>query len=365
VHLDSCLGLDSLGYCVSFAESFQQLARADLVPARVISHAGAYLLVAGAPARRAELSGRLRHELAPAERPTVGDWVAIALGGAADDIATVHHVLPRRSALVRRAAGKRGEPQAIAANVDVFVVVTSANLDASARRLERYLAAIASSGGDAVVVVNKIDLCGPAELNELAHRLAPSLRGLPILWASAASGTGLAALTELARPGTTLALIGTSGVGKSSLVNCLLGEPRQDVRPVDDNDRGRHTTTRRELLVLPGGGILIDTPGMRSFGMIEHADGIATGFDDVLDVAASCRFRDCRHTGEPGCAIAVALDAGALDADRLAAYDKLEREVAAAELRNNPAARVHERQRIRATNLALRARAKLDPKRGR
>jgi ribosome biogenesis GTPase len=357
--------LDSLGYCASFFESFQQLERPDLVPARVVSHAGAHMLVAGANAARAELSGRLRHELLPVDRPTVGDWVAVAPGRSADDLAIVHHVLPRRTVLVRRAAGKRVEPQAVAANVDVFLVVTSANLDANARRLERYLAAIVDSGADAAVVINKVDLCAPDELGALARSLAPSVRDLPIIWVSATTGNGLDGLAPLFEPGRTLALIGMSGVGKSSLVNQLLGEPRLGVLPVDDNDRGRHATTRRELLVLPGGGILIDTPGMRSFGMIEYGEGVAAGFDDVLDIAATCRFRDCRHTGEPGCAIIAAIDDGTLDADRVAAYDKLDREAAAAELRNNPVARARERQRMRATNMALRARAKVDPKLGR
>jgi ribosome biogenesis GTPase len=323
------------------------------------------MLVAGAQVSRAELSGRLRHELLPVDRPTVGDWVAVALGRSADDIAIVHHVLPRRTVLVRRAAGKRVEPQAVAANVDVFLVVTSANLDANARRLERYLAAIVDSGADAVVVINKVDLCDPDELTAIARGLAPSVRNLPIVWVSATTGNGLDRLAPLLQPGRTLALIGMSGVGKSSLVNQLLGEPRQGVLPVDDNDRGRHATTRRELLVLPGGGILIDTPGMRSFGMIEYGEGVAAGFDDVLDVAAACRFRDCHHTGEPGCAITAAIDDGTLDPDRVEAYEKLAREAAAAELRTNPLARMRERMRLRSRNMALRARAKADPKLGR
>lgn len=354
--------LDSLGYSLSFSSGFEQLARADLAPARVISHVGAHLLVAGAPATRAELSGRLRHTLAAAERPTVGDWVAIAPGGSPDDVAIVHHVLPRRSVLVRRAAGKVGEPQAVAANVDVFLVVTSANRDANARRIERYLTAIADSGAGAAVVINKVDLCEPDDVAALVDELAPSLAGAPVLCVSAASGDGLGELRAMFRPGRTLALVGMSGVGKSSLVNRLLDDARQEVLPTDENDRGRHATTRRELMVLPGGGALIDTPGMRIFGLLEDDGGLAAGFDDVLDAAAACRFRDCRHGGEPGCAVAEAIDDGSLDESRVAAYHKLEREVAHAERRNNPAAAARAKQLWRVRNMALRARTKANPK---
>jgi ribosome biogenesis GTPase len=357
--------LASLGFGPFFSDSFHSLARPDLVPARVTSHLGAHVLVAGAPAHRAEPSGRLRHELAPHERPTVGDWVALAPGARPDDLAIIHHVLPRRTALIRRAAGTRGEPQAIAANVDTFLVVTSANRDANARRLERYLAAIADSGAAAVVVINKVDLCAAEELAELAAQLGPSARGLPVLAVSAATGIGLDALAGAAgatRPGHTIALVGMSGVGKSSLVNRLRGDERQAVAQIDDNDRGRHATTRRELMVLPGGGILIDTPGMRELGLAEDGGGVAASFDDVLDAAGACRFRDCRHAGEPGCAVAAAIEDGELDPDRLAAFHKLEREAAAAERRANPALAARAKQRWKAANQALRARSKVDPK---
>jgi ribosome biogenesis GTPase len=358
--------LDSLGYG-PFSDSFRSISigRPDLVPARVISDFGTQLLVAGAPAERAELSGRLRHELAPAERPTVGDWVALAPGAREGELAIIHHVLPRRTVLIRRAAGTRGEPQPVAANVDTFLVVTSANRDANPRRLERYLAAIADGGAAAVIVINKVDLCAPEDVAEVTARLAGSTQAVPILAVSARTGDGVDAVTGLVRPGETVALVGMSGVGKSSLVNRLLGEARQSVLPIDEHDRGRHATTRRELMLLPGGGVLIDTPGMRSFGLVEDEGGVAAGFTDVLDAAVACRFRDCRHAGEPGCAVADAIDDGTLDPTRVAAFHKLEREAAAAARRQDPALAARAKQRWKTTSKALRARSKVDPKFGR
>lgn len=358
--------LSSLGYDSDFSDALSTLSatldRPGLVPARVVSNLGAQIMIAGARATHAELSGLLRHELAPVERPTVGDWVAIADGASAHDRAIIHGALPRRTVLVRRAAGNRGEPQAIAANVDTFAVVTSANRDANARRIERYLAAIADSGAAAVIVLNKADLCAPGELDALRAELASAALTVPIVTTSAATGDGVASLLAWVGPGRTLALIGMSGVGKSSLVNRLLGGAHQSVLPIDENDRGRHATTRRELLPLPNGAVLVDTPGMRSFGLVEDDGGIARGFADVTEVAAACRFRDCRHGGEPGCAVAAAVDDGDLDPDRVAAFHKLDREAAAAELRRDPAAAARAKQRSKVINLALRARGKIDPK---
>jgi ribosome biogenesis GTPase / thiamine phosphate phosphatase len=185
---------------------------------------------------------------------------------------------------------------------------------------------------------------------------------VPVVATSAQRGDGVDALTAQLGPGRTGALIGSSGVGKSSLVNRWLGHAHQRVHAIDDNDRGRHATTRRELFALPGGGLVIDTPGMREFALLDTSGGLDETFADVAALAAGCRFRDCRHQGEPGCAVDAAIDAGELDADRLDALHKLERELAAAELRRDRALARAERARVKTVNRSLRARSKLDPK---
>jgi ribosome biogenesis GTPase / thiamine phosphate phosphatase len=355
--------LDSWGY-PPFSAAFSALARPDLSPARVVSDLGARLDVVDAHGvRPAQLSGRLRHALRAHELPTVGDWVAIAHpGDLAEPAAIIHHVLPRRTRLVRRAAGRRDDEQVVAANVDTVFVVTSANRDASARRIERYLTAIWDSGAAPVIVVSKIDLCGARELGRELAELAAAAPGVPIVAVSAHTGAGLPELAAHLGPRHTVALVGTSGVGKSSLVNSWLGRDQQAILPIDANDRGRHATTRRELFALPSGALVIDTPGMRSFGLLDAGSGLDETFADIAELATACRFRDCHHDGEPGCAVAAAIDAGELDPSRIGGLHKLERELAAAERRRDPALAREERARWKAIHKSLRARGKVDPK---
>jgi ribosome biogenesis GTPase len=334
-------------------------------PARVaIEHRGAYEVLADAGAMIAELPGRT-YRAAKDKRalPTVGDWVLVS--GAAEAIASgspaiVRELLPRRGLLVRQAAGERTAPQPLAANVDVGFVVTSANKDLSPRRLERYLAFVRGGGATAVVVLNKIDLVAPAEVAALVDAIARAAPGTPVVTASAARGEAGALVAHLGR-GATAVLCGSSGVGKSTLVNALAELAGADARPTraiePATHRGRHTTARRELFVLPGGGVVIDTPGMRELALWDDADG-AEAFDEIAELAARCRFADCRHQGEPGCAVAEAVEDGRLDPARFAAHQKLAAEAAAGDRRRDVAARADEKRRAKVATRGLRERLK-------
>jgi ribosome biogenesis GTPase / thiamine phosphate phosphatase len=374
--------LDALGYRPTFAAALQMLGGDDatsaLVPARVVAHLGERVRLAGATARHATLSGRLLHRAAAEDLPTVGDWVAIADAAHEDQLAVVHHVLPRHSAMIRRAAGRRGEGQAVAANVDTFVIVTSANRDANARRLERYLAVIWDSGARPIIAVNKAELCEPPRLAELLAEIEACAPHIGVHAVSAHTGQGIdellaAAVGDARRLVPTLAFVGMSGVGKSSLVNRILGDllgnagdaAAQHTLPIDDHDRGRHATTRRELfpVELPAARfVVIDTPGMRSLGLVEDEGGLDASFAEIAAVAAGCRFSDCTHGDEPGCAVTEALARGEIDPERLASRHKLEREVRAAEVRRDPAQAANAKRRMKTIHVAQRARYKLDPK---
>lgn len=351
--------LSAWGYGPFFSDSFAEISQPHWAPARVVANAGARLRIIGARTSQASLSGKLRHEALPHELPTVGDWVAVS---ETPDGATIHRVLPRRTCLRRRAAGARDDEQVVAANVDVFFIVTSANRDANPRRLERYLAAIWESGAQPIVVINKIDLVSAADLLDEIMRLAAHAPHVPVVGVSAHRGDGLRELVSQVAPGQTFAVVGSSGVGKSSLVNRLLGTDQQAVLAVDENDRGRHATTHRELFALPDGRLAIDTPGMRSFGLVDAEAGLERAFADIQRYATTCRFRDCRHQGEPGCAVVAAIESGDLEFDRLANAHKLERELEAVDRRRDPALLREHKARWRTVHMAQRARKKADPK---
>jgi ribosome biogenesis GTPase / thiamine phosphate phosphatase len=350
------IALEDLGFGPFFATQFDPLVRArpGLVPARIAADgAGIYHLL-GSQARLGELSGRLRHELSGINRPAVGDWVAVT-----DDAerAVIHHVLRRRTAMIRRAADTDATAQMIAANVDVFCLVTSANRDLNPRRIERYLTAVWESGANPVVVLNKVDLVD--DLPPLRQAVAAVALGVPTVEVSALTGVGVDALRAHVGRGTTVGLVGSSGVGKSSLINRLVGREVQHVSEIREDDaRGRHTTTRRELVLLPGAGVLVDTPGMRELGLIEDDGGIDAAFADIAEIAKACRFNDCLHESEPGCAVQAALYAGGLAANRLQSYRKLQREIAAIERRRDPVLAANERRRWKTIHKELRAREK-------
>lgn len=330
---------DALGWDERWAAALAD--HPGLDAARVaVAHRGAVEVTDGAGTFWAEPTGKMFFGASDARAlPIVGDWVAVADAARAradGSRAALRGILPRRTVLVRRAAGERDLPQPLVANVDVAIVMTSANQDLNPRRLERYLAAIRTGGAAPLLVLSKLDLCAdPAAA--LAAMIAVA-DGAPVIAISAARGDGLDALDAHLGPGRTAAVLGSSGVGKTTLINHLIGagiEPLARARltlPIGDRDRGQHTTTRRELIVTPRHGVVIDTPGMRELALFE--DDPEAGFADVEAIAAGCRFADCRHRAEPGCAVRAAVEAGTLTAARLAGFHKLADERAALARRN-------------------------------
>ncbi len=279
---------------------------------------GLYKIISERGETWAELRGKLRHEATSREMlPAVGDWVLVEDHGAR---AAIHFVFPRKSKFSRKTAGKKTEEQIVAANVDTVFLVSSLNREFNARRIERYLALAWESGARPIVVLNKADLC--ESVAEFRAETECAAMGVRIVIASVVTNEGIAELREIVRTSGTTALLGSSGVGKSSIINAILGRETQTVSEIrEDDDRGRHTTTSRQLIVVPGGGVLLDTPGMRELQLWDASEGIAYAFADVADLAQRCRFRDCSHKGEPGCAVREAMDE-----KRLANYHKLQRE---------------------------------------
>ncbi|WP_340643964.1 ribosome small subunit-dependent GTPase A [Phenylobacterium sp.] len=331
------------GWSDDLAQAFAAHAQAGHTPARVVAqHRDGYLVATDEGELRANLSGRLHHEAQEAEPPAVGDWVGLALNPA-DGAATIEAVLPRRTVLTRRAADSLGRLQVIAANIDVVFVVSSMNADLNPRRIERYLAAAWQSGARPVVVLTKSDLCDDPQA--AAADIVALADGVPVRLVSAHQGLGLDALLDEVAPGEVCVLIGSSGVGKSTLVNAFLGEDRLSVAEIREaDDQGRHTTSSRQLVLLPGGALLLDTPGIREVGLIDAEEAVSEVFDDIESLAGTCRFNDCGHTHEPGCAIQAALQSGALDPGRWANFQKLGRELAAVAQKAERIAKAAERR---------------------
>lgn len=321
--------------------------REAAVPARVISQQRKFWRIAGAFGEGwAEASGKLR--LAAEEGvawPAVGDWVVADVREEGSS-ALILEVLPRRSRFVRKKAGKKIAEQVLAANVDTALLVSALDRDFNPRRMERYLAQCWEAVAKPVIVLNKADACGDASVKAAAmERIAP---GTEVCVISARTGQGMEGIEKFLAPGQTVVLLGSSGVGKSLIANRLLGEMQQNVQPVREGDsRGKHTTTARELFVLPGGALLIDTPGLRELQLWDAAEGVSQTFADIDALAAECRFGDCRHENEPGCAVQAALNAGTLEEARLENRRKLFREQEFLRRKLDPEARHEEKERIK------------------
>ncbi len=329
---------ERLGWSPFFEAHAASLARLDLRFARVVEEQRGLYRIAGEVEELAEVSGRFRHEARTAAAfPAVGDWV-----GVRDRI--IHHVLERRTVVSRAAAGRAVEEQVVAANVDTIFLVTALPQDVNARRLERYLTMVWDGGATPVVLVNKSDLSDDPD--RACDALRARLPLVEVVAVSALHQRGLEALAPYLQPARTVALLGMSGVGKSTLINRLLGREALRVSATSDADgRGRHTTTARQLVELPGGALLIDTPGMRELQPWAGEDAVGAAFSDVATLASGCRFAACAHEGEPGCAVRAAVESGALDPDRLEHYRRLLREAAYEERRHDKAAAAEHKRR--------------------
>jgi len=319
--------LATLGWDDYFSRQFENLERDGLVPARIVEqHKNGYIAYGEQGEWQAEVTGKFLHVLAGLVGfPAVGDWVGLQ-PVPNEDRALIHALLRRRTQFVRKVAGSGIEEQIVAANVDVVFLVTGLDGNFNLRRIERYLTEAWSSGAQPVVVLNKADLCD--EVSARVRAVESVAPGAPVHAVSAARNEGVDVVRSYLGLGRTIAFLGSSGVGKSTLINRLLGEDRQEVQSVSSAvGKGRHTTTSRSLLVHPDGGMIIDTPGMRELQLWASEDDVEQSFTDIELLADRCRFTDCTHMAEPGCAVLAAVDDGSLDEERYRSYMKLQREV--------------------------------------
>ena len=345
------------GFTPFFAQQLEELldGRQDLIPGRIVrEHRGARLLVTPSGEVEARTKGALRHRSAGVhELPAIGDWVLATPTERDDELALIVAVFDRTSRFLRKVAGARTEAQVVAANLDHVFVVMGLDGDYNPRRLERFLVTARESGAEPVVVLNKSDLA--PDLDSQRAEIEALAGDTHVHVTAAKRGEGLDPLWQYLGPGTTVALVGSSGAGKSTLVNNLYGERVMATGEVrEGDDRGRHTTSHRELIRLPNGALLIDNPGIRELQLWDSDSGLDAAFVDISELAVACRFRDCRHQDEPGCAVVAAVENGALPAERLSSYHKLIAELAALERRQETAAKLEEKRKWRTIHKAAR-----------
>nr|WP_257350881.1 ribosome small subunit-dependent GTPase A [Pseudalkalibacillus decolorationis] len=326
----------------------------EYVPGRVaLEHKGMYTLLTESGELKGEISGKMRFEASTREDyPAVGDWVMCQVREN-EQSATIHSILPRSSKFSRKMAGVTTEEQIIATNIDTVFLVNALNRDFNVRRIERYLLMAWESGANPVLVLSKSDLCEDVE--ERVREVETVAFGLPIHIISSEKEVGIDELLPYLAEGKTGALLGSSGAGKSTLVNRLYGQEIQKVKEIrEGDDKGKHTTTHRELFLMPQGGLLIDTPGMRELQLWNSSEGLSESFQDVENLSELCKFRDCQHVEEPGCAVQESIATGELSNDRYNAYKKLQRELAYLERKNNQRAQQQEKAKWKKITKSMR-----------
>lgn len=349
------LDIDTYGWNEQFATAFSALGLADCIPGRVVADYGGYLKVVTPQEYVAEIAGKLAHESEPHERPKVGDWVALQTGDQNKGI--IYGVVPRHSEINRKAAGTGSARQVLATNVDIAFVVQALDFDFNLSRLERYTYQLRQSNIEPIFIFNKAD-----RALDLPDKLVKiKAMDIPFIITTATEGQGVEEVRAIIEKGKTAVFLGSSGVGKSTLTNALLGDERQKTAAVREADSmGRHTTSHRELFVLPGGGLIIDTPGIRELQLWGEEEYLSSSFKDVEELAAQCEFRNCSHTKEMNCAVLRAIEQQVLPAARLESYLKLKNELRAAAFAVASLSAKQKKQRARRLRKATQLDEKLD-----